>query len=249
MQDGEQSVDHPRRSWLPHPAWLTMGAIASAMLVGAAWFFWPFLRSSRLVTEIQSRGGIVHTASATPRWMQAYLPSDFTPALPLIRAADLKNAAADDDLLARLSLERQLFSVSLLGQGVTDTGVDQLARNPSLEFMVLIDCPHVTAATVQRLKQDRPNLKVSIRGPAFLGVEGHDDPRGCLLQYVRSGTPAALARLMPGDVITRFDDRPVTNYDSLIKAISVRKPGDEVVITYLRNGEEQHTRTTVAAWN
>ena len=248
MHDADRSIDQPRRSWLPHPAWLTLGAIALAHLAAVGWYFWPFIRSARLATEIESRGGSVQTSPATPHWMQEYVPSELRLDLQLMSTVELRNAAADDALIVRLARERELKTLVLRGSPVTDAGVNELRRNASLQALLLIDCPGVTSAALERLRKSRPPLRILIRGPAFLGVEGADDPRGCLLRHVQPGSPASMAGLREGDIIKRFGDQPVTGYDSLVKAISLKQPGDAVEIHYLRDGNERQSSAVVVAW-
>ena len=56
-----------------------------------------------------------------------------------------------------------------------------------------------------------------------------------------AGSPAAEAGLRTGDVITKIDDTLITSSDSLVATIRSYRPGDEVEVTYLRDGQEQTT--------
>ncbi|MFF4848352.1 S1C family serine protease [Streptomyces sp. NPDC001194] len=49
--------------------------------------------------------------------------------------------------------------------------------------------------------------------------------------------PAGKAGLKPGDVITRFGDKPIDSGPTLISEIWTHKPGDVVKLTYLRDGK------------
>ncbi|MGW0772901.1 S1C family serine protease [Streptomyces sp. NPDC002835] len=49
--------------------------------------------------------------------------------------------------------------------------------------------------------------------------------------------PAAKAGLKPGDVITKFNGKPVDSGPTLISEIWTHKPGDEVALTYQRDGK------------
>ncbi len=70
---------------------------------------------------------------------------------------------------------------------------------------------------------------------------------GAVLGQVNAGSPAAAAGLKPGDVITKINDRTIADGDSLIVAIRSYAPGDEVTITYERNGQPQTTAATLAS--
>jgi putative serine protease PepD len=75
---------------------------------------------------------------------------------------------------------------------------------------------------------------------AYLGVSLDATSSTARVAGVRPGTPAAKAGLKTGDVITEFDGTPVSTSEELAQAISERKPGDTVSVTYERDGES-HT--------
>jgi len=53
--------------------------------------------------------------------------------------------------------------------------------------------------------------------------------------------------LRAGDVITGIDDRRVESADALIAAVRSHQPGDEVRVTYLRDGDERMTTVTLGS--
>jgi putative serine protease PepD len=69
---------------------------------------------------------------------------------------------------------------------------------------------------------------------------------GALIRSVVTGAPAAKAGLQAGDVVTKVDDRRVTDADSLIVAIRSHDPGQTVTVTYTRGGTEKKARVTLA---
>lgn len=73
-------------------------------------------------------------------------------------------------------------------------------------------------------------------GDAGTAAEG---AAGALVREVSPGSTAADAGLQQGDVITRVDDRAITDADSLVATIRSYRPGDEVEVTWQRDGEEQ----------
>jgi putative serine protease PepD len=56
---------------------------------------------------------------------------------------------------------------------------------------------------------------------------------------VTPGGPADKAGIRAGDIITRFNDRPVTEPDELIVAIRAQQPGDTVRLTVRRGSSER----------
>jgi Do/DeqQ family serine protease len=98
------------------------------------------------------------------------------------------------------------------------------------------------------LKYGRP-----VRG--WLGIEAQaitpqiaqaldlDDTRGVVVVGVVRGGPAHRAGLQPGDVIVSIDGQKITAAREALLAISGRKPGDQVKLEVMRDG---NTQTLVA---
>ncbi|MCM0619962.1 S1C family serine protease [Nocardioides bruguierae] len=61
---------------------------------------------------------------------------------------------------------------------------------------------------------------------------------GAQVQAVTDGSAAGSAGLQVGDIITQVDDTMITSSDSLVATIRGYRPGDEVTVTYLRDGTE-----------
>ena len=80
----------------------------------------------------------------------------------------------------------------------------------------------------------RLGIQVGDAGTAADGADGAAGRRGH-----RGLRPPTAAGLESGDVITRVDDRAVTDADSLVATIRSYRPGDEVEVTWQRDGEEQ----------
>jgi S1-C subfamily serine protease len=106
----------------------------------------------------------------------------------------------------------------------------------------------------------------------WLGVEGTsvnmliaeannlETQQGAYIVVARPGGPAATAGLqgadrttsvgqinvpVGGDVVTAIDDYPVLAWEDLISYIAFQNPGDEVVVTILRDGEELQLTVTL----
>lgn len=60
---------------------------------------------------------------------------------------------------------------------------------------------------------------------------------GAQIDVVDTGSPAAKAGLLPGDIIVKFAGRSIESATDVIKYIQLAKPGEKVSITVLRNEE------------
>jgi len=69
---------------------------------------------------------------------------------------------------------------------------------------------------------------------------------GTLVSEVQDGTPAAQAGLSSGDVITEVDGEPVDGPNALRNTLSLKGPGAEVRLTYIRDGRARRTKATLA---
>ena len=70
---------------------------------------------------------------------------------------------------------------------------------------------------------------------------------GAVVEEVTPGSPAQRAGLLPGDVITEVDGRPVADAQTLIIAIRANAPGDEITLTVLRGTEQFTAEVTLQA--
>ncbi len=69
--------------------------------------------------------------------------------------------------------------------------------------------------------------------------------QGALVATVQPDSPAAKAGLQPGDVIEQVDGKTVANPRDLAVAVAAVKPGDQVPLSIVRNGETQTVTATV----
>jgi S1-C subfamily serine protease len=85
---------------------------------------------------------------------------------------------------------------------------------------------------------------------ALLGVSTQPSPadattQGARVADVSAGSAAHDAGLQVGDVITAVDGQAVTTPDDLATAIAGHQPGDEVKVTYVRNGDVHSVAVTL----
>jgi putative serine protease PepD len=77
---------------------------------------------------------------------------------------------------------------------------------------------------------------------AYLGVyvQTASERSGAEITRVASGSPAAAAGLVRGDVITALDGHEIAAPDDLSSAVAAHQPGDQVRITYVRDGQAKN---------
>ncbi len=78
-------------------------------------------------------------------------------------------------------------------------------------------------------------LGISV-SPVATDQSGAQVTEGAEIQEVSNGSTADNAGLAKGDVITKVDDRLITDADSLVATIRSYRPGDRVSVTYEHDG-------------
>ncbi len=74
---------------------------------------------------------------------------------------------------------------------------------------------------------------------------GAEVVEGAQIKEITDGSAAGSAGLGAGDVITKVDDRLISSADGLVATIRSYRPGDEVKVTYVRDGESATTTLTL----
>ncbi len=74
---------------------------------------------------------------------------------------------------------------------------------------------------------------------------GYEGTQGALISDVTDNGPAATAGLRPGDIITRFDGKPVTDVAQLRLNVASVDPGSEVELSVFRDGRIRNLEVTI----
>lgn len=90
-------------------------------------------------------------------------------------------------------------------------------------------------------------IKIGKAEPGYLGIQINPNPvavssgqqatLGALVEIVIPDSPADKAGLLPGDVVTRFGEKSFASLDQLLSLIQNAKPGQNIKITLVRNGQ------------
>jgi serine protease Do len=128
--------------------------------------------------------------------------------------------------------------VDLQGQVVgMPTAVVRSAQG--IGFAVAIDtAKYIVPQLVRNGKAVHAWMGVSYGTPAKGG--------GALIHTVQPGAPAARAGLQPGDLMVAIQGRKIRQTEDLASAIRSFQPGDEVKITFLRQGKRRTVTVRLA---
>jgi serine protease Do len=83
---------------------------------------------------------------------------------------------------------------------------------------------------------------------SFFGAEEFGDTegqQGAIVAGALPGSPAERAKLIDGDIITKFDGKPVNGEDSMYEALRGTPIGKTVEVSFLRDGEAKTAQLTV----
>ncbi len=83
-------------------------------------------------------------------------------------------------------------------------------------------------------------------GPYFGSIPDFGEiPNGVKFADVREGSPAAIAGLRAGDIMTEFDSKKIQNLYDFTYALRQKKPGDEVEVKVIRGSETITAKVTL----
>jgi S1-C subfamily serine protease len=81
----------------------------------------------------------------------------------------------------------------------------------------------------------------------WLGINGQVSNDGHVVLDVEPGSPAEIAGLEPGDVVTRIDDRIVNDGGWFIDLLYQYNPGETVTLAFDRDGESTMVEITLGS--
>ncbi|MER6940911.1 trypsin-like peptidase domain-containing protein, partial [Nocardioides sp. NPDC000441] len=82
-------------------------------------------------------------------------------------------------------------------------------------------------------------------GDSSAAQSGENTVTGAVVQEVTADSAAEKAGLKKGDTITKVDDHQINGSDSLVATVRSYRPGDEVEVTWSRDGKEQSAKITL----
>ena len=119
-------------------------------------------------------------------------------------------------------------------------------------FLIILSVSTLIFATnaqsTSNCKQTCEVTKIVEEGP-FLGVQVQNGPCNHSAQIIKvfAATAAEKTGFQLGDVIVQVDETTVTNNYHLVSIIGTHKPGDKVLITYVRDGVTATAKVRIGA--
>ncbi len=215
----------------------------------------PVVRHQRVLAELEKRGVRLELEDMQVWGLQeaiTWIDWNMGIVIPLPQqatAASFLNYPLDEQVLKAITSWKSLKVVAMRQATISDHALKQFVeQSPQLGYLYIISCPEITPLAIDQLRTTHPALQIEYRGTAFLGVRGDDTPLGCMVYYVQAGSPADQIGLRTGDVIENFAGEKTLNFQHLIEQISYRQPGDQVQLSYSRNGQNITVNCVLQSW-
>ena len=197
---------------------------------------WRIGRQERAVKTIREMGGVVLIDPTVGDRDSSYL----------VRIDE--NWRGGNEGLRALRNIVWLGTVEIRNPEINDEAIEPLMQARDLKRLHLWD-HRLTMRGVDRLKAARGgDLEVSWFGKAVLGITGNLEHRnGCLINSVVPGSGADQAGLLPGDVITKIDGKPVEGFADLTLHMAEHKVDERVPVEVRRDGATRKVAVVLGA--
>jgi membrane-associated protease RseP (regulator of RpoE activity) len=180
----------------------------------------------------------------------------------------LQNMAVNPDVLQKVDAEKisvtgegeRLFLIKSAGDHTViegrlhDLTADQINATDGTSKVIVLsngdnDGTH-EYKVVKWYGHDRSYGDENKSNCAALGiyVNSPSDKTGCLINSLIEQGGAQEAGMTNGDVITRLDDYAITDFPSLFDALKHYLPGEEVTVTYTRDGKSIKANVHLKSW-
>lgn len=169
---------------------------------------------------------------------------------PLAEDAPDAQPPTPSDIAAEPATEDEQLAADDPGDAILPAAAIQRATlgsaDPASPYRMLVTVTNL-GATVERIELDgtyHADQEINSGYLGHLAAVDAGDESGAVIGVVGPGTPAAIAGLQAGDVITSFNQQPIADAIALERAVARTRPRQQVEVAY-RRGDESLT-TSVA---
>jgi serine protease Do len=127
------------------------------------------------------------------------------------------------------------------GADTGDVGIGFAIPINDAKFVVT----HMQDFQAGRIRPAYLGAQVQSLSPNLADAYGLPGPWGSIVLKIANGTPAAQANLLPGDVITSFEDKDARDSRALMRDIVRTLPGTTVTLGVVRDGQVQKVPVTL----
>ena len=158
----------------------------------------------------------------------------------------IKRVPITDESLAVLPKLAKLQYVKLLYVPVTDQALHHLTECKRLSMIKLFGTK-VTDKGEAKLRV-AVVAEVDRRQGAFLGISPSHLGQNWFIRTVTEKSSADKAGLQPGDVITKYEQQPIGDFNSLTQMIAKNTAGDTVTLEILRGSRRFERKIKLGEW-
>lgn len=116
-----------------------------------------------------------------------------------------------------------------------DEGLSAIKRLRRIRQLIYVERSNgITTEGLNSLKSELPDLIVTSRGPALLGISSLARRDGCFVLKVNENSSASEGGILQNDRIVRFNGRDVPHFEALVDMIAELNAGDRVPVVVLR---------------
>ncbi len=100
-----------------------------------------------------------------------------------------------------------------------------------------------------KVSRGRLGIQIQEVSPELAASFGLKEAQGALVAMIEKGSPAEKAGMQPGDVILKFEGKPVPNSSELPRMVGSTKPGSKTRVEVWRNRATKELSITLAEWD
>ncbi len=163
-------------------------------------------------------------------------------AMPAIKRLVLKGPAVSNTMLQVIFEVRELEHLEIVYAPVDDSALDTLVELPLVGSLRLFGTK-ISPEGATRLKKELDGLDIYIARGGFLGVQ--TNPLNLHVSKVVVGSGAEKGGILPDDIITHVNKKPVKVFDQLRAELANFAPGEQVDVVVSRRSLEKTITLTV----